>query len=77
MLLGGAPHGGWFGYAPLTTGEGFLPGPNRLDFYALGLQILGVASLVGVINLIVTILNMRASCHEPDGGKSRRIRACH
>ena len=59
-LLGGAPDGGWFGYAPLTTGQGFLPGPNRLDFYALGLQILGVASLVGAINLIVTILNMRA-----------------
>ena len=59
-FLGGAPDGGWFGYAPLTTGEGFLPGPNRLDFYALGLQILGVASLVGAINLIVTILNMRA-----------------
>src|SRR5688572_19278813 len=45
-VLGGAPDGGWFGYAPLTTGDGFLPGPNRLDFYALGLQILGVASLV-------------------------------
>jgi len=59
-LLGGAPDGGWFGYTPLTTGEGFLPGPHRLDFYALGLQILGVASLVGSINLIVTILNMRA-----------------
>jgi cytochrome c oxidase subunit 1 len=59
-VLGGAPDGGWFGYAPLTTGDGFLPGPNRLDFYALGLQILGVASLVGSINLIVTILNMRA-----------------
>ena len=59
-VLGGAPDGGWFGYAPLTTGDGFLPGPNRLDFYALGLQILGVASLVGAINLIVTILNMRA-----------------
>ncbi|HEX2180324.1 MAG TPA: cbb3-type cytochrome c oxidase subunit I, partial [Actinomycetota bacterium] len=38
-VLGGAPDGGWFGYAPLTTGEGFLPGPHRLDFYALGLQI--------------------------------------
>jgi cytochrome c oxidase subunit I len=58
--LGGAPDGGWFGYAPLTTAGGFLPGPNRLDFYALGLQILGVASLVGAINLIVTVLNMRA-----------------
>lgn len=59
-VLGGAPDGGWFGYAPLSTVDGFLPGANRLDFYALGLQILGVASLVGSVNLIVTILNMRA-----------------
>ena len=31
-----------------------------MDFYALGLQIAGIASLVGAINLIVTIVNMRA-----------------
>ena len=58
--LGGAPDGGWFAYAPLTTVDGFLPSQYRLDFYALGLQILGVSSLVGAINLIVTILNLRA-----------------
>ncbi|MEX2588448.1 MAG: cytochrome c oxidase subunit I [Actinomycetota bacterium] len=59
-FFGGAPDGGWFGYAPLTTAEGFLPGGNRMDFYALGLQILGVASIVASANFIVTILNMRA-----------------
>lgn len=59
-VLGGAPDGGWFGYAPLTTGEGFLPGDNRIDFYAMGLQILGIASIVASANFIVTILNMRA-----------------
>ncbi len=59
-LLGGAPDGGWFGYAPLTTGAEFLPGDHRLDFYALGIQILGVASIVASVNFIVTILNMRA-----------------
>ena len=31
-----------------------------MDFYALGLQIVGLASLVSAINLIVTCLNLRA-----------------
>ena len=57
-LLGGAPDGGWFGYAP-NTGIIFSPG-NGMDFYALGLQITGIASLVSAMNLIVTVLNMRA-----------------
>ncbi len=57
-FLGGGPDGGWFAYAP-NTGIDFSPG-NGMDFYALGLQIAGLASLVGSINLIVTILNMRA-----------------
>src|SRR6266568_1140441 len=38
FLLGGAPNGGWFGYAPLSTklvGHG-------MDFYALGLITLGI-----------------------------------
>lgn len=59
-FLGGAPDGGWFGYAPLSSEQGFLPGDNRIDFYALGLQILGIASIVAAANFIVTILNMRA-----------------
>ena len=56
FFLGGAPDGGWFGYAPLNRE---LPG-NGMSFYSLGLQILGVASLAGAVNFIVTILNMRA-----------------
>jgi cytochrome c oxidase subunit 1 len=56
FFLGGAPDGGWFGYAPLSTS---LPG-NGMTYYALGLQILGIASLAGAVNFIVTILNMRA-----------------
>ena len=31
-----------------------------MDFYAIGLQITGIASLVGGINLVVTVLNLRA-----------------
>ncbi len=54
----GAPDGGWFGYAPLTLNR-FSPG-NGIDFWMLGLQMLGIASLAGGFNFIVTILNMRA-----------------
>jgi len=57
FLLGGAPNGGWFGYAPLSTVE---PGNNML-FYSTGLLIVGLASTVSAINLAVTILNMRAT----------------
>jgi cytochrome c oxidase subunit I len=56
FLLGGAPNGGWFGYAPLSTQS---PAHN-MDFYALGLLIVGIASTVSAINLAVTIINMRA-----------------
>jgi cytochrome c oxidase subunit I len=31
-----------------------------VDFYVLGLQILGISSIISAINFIVTILNMRA-----------------
>jgi cytochrome c oxidase subunit 1 len=57
-LLGGGADGGWFAYAP-NTGVIFSPS-HGMDFYAIGLQITGIASLVGGINLVVTVLNMRA-----------------
>jgi cytochrome c oxidase subunit I len=56
FFLGGAPDGGWFGYAPLNQS---LPS-NGMTFYSIGLQILGAASLAGAINFIITIINMRA-----------------
>ncbi|HJR24569.1 MAG TPA: cytochrome c oxidase subunit I [Acidimicrobiales bacterium] len=57
-FLGGGADGGWFAYAP-NTGSIFSPS-HGMDFYAIGLQITGIASLVGGINLVVTVLNMRA-----------------
>ena len=57
-IFGGGADGGWFGYAP-NTGVAYSPG-HGMDFYTLGLQITGIASLVGAINLITTVLNMRA-----------------
>jgi cytochrome c oxidase subunit 1 len=57
-FIWGAPDGGWFAYAPLS-GSQFSPGPN-MTFWALGLQILGIASLAAGVNFFTTILNMRA-----------------
>jgi cytochrome c oxidase subunit 1 len=54
----GAPDGGWFGYAPLTLNR-FSAGEG-IDYWAMGLQILGIASMASGFNFIVTILNMRA-----------------
>ena len=58
-FLGGAADGGWFMYAAELASAPFSPS-HGIDFWALGLQITGIASLTGAINLIVTVLNMRA-----------------
>jgi cytochrome c oxidase subunit I len=57
-LLGGGADGGWFMYAP-NSGVQFSPG-HGIDFWVMSLLVTGIASLTGSINLIVTILNMRA-----------------
>ena len=57
-LVGNAPGAGWFAYAPLTS-ETFAGGPG-MDFYTLGLLVLGTSSMAAAFNFIVTILNMRA-----------------
>jgi cytochrome c oxidase subunit 1 len=57
-FMGSAPNGGWFGYTPLTTRQ-FSPGIN-IDFWLLGLQILGVSSLAAGFNFLTTVINMRA-----------------
>ena len=57
-FLGGAADGGWCMYSPNSSAL-FSPS-HGIDFWVLGLQITGIASLVGAINLIVTVLNMRA-----------------
>ncbi len=57
-LTNAAPNDGWFGYANLTT-LAYSPGHNQ-DYWFVGLQIVGLASLIASFNFIVTILNMRA-----------------
>jgi cytochrome c oxidase subunit 1 len=58
VLVHAIPDGGWFMYVPNSLKE-FSPTFGN-DFWDLGLQIAGIASLVGAVNLIVTALNMRA-----------------
>ncbi|MDT3761682.1 cytochrome c oxidase subunit I [Priestia filamentosa] len=55
-FLGGAPDAGWTSYASLSLHS---PG-HGIDFYTLGLQISGAGTLIGGINFLVTIINMRA-----------------
>lgn len=52
------PDVGWFGYANLTSPQ-YAP-THAVDFWMLGLQVLGIASLAAGFNFIVTIFNMRA-----------------
>ncbi|MFI5315751.1 MAG: cytochrome c oxidase subunit I [Myxococcota bacterium] len=58
FLFGTPPDAGWFAYAPLSNRTGTTT--HSVDFWILGLQILGVASMMAGVNFIVTILNMRA-----------------
>lgn len=57
-IFGGAPDAGWTSYTALALND-YSPGPG-IDYYVLGLQISGIGTLIGGLNLIVTIVNMRA-----------------
>jgi cytochrome c oxidase subunit I len=56
--LGGLPDGGWFLYQP-NAGPAFSPA-SGIDFALIGIQILGIASLIAAVNFITTVFNMRA-----------------
>ena len=58
LAVGAAPDAGWFDYLPLASSE-FSPGKG-IDFYALGLIFNGIATTATAVNLIVTILKLRA-----------------
>jgi cytochrome c oxidase subunit I len=57
ILPGSAPNFGWTMYAPLST----LFAPSSVDYLILTIHLAGISSLLGAINIIVTILNMRAA----------------
>ena len=58
IFFNAAPDGGWFAYTPLT-GREFSLGQN-INFWVLGIQILGISSLAAAFNFATTIINMRA-----------------
>jgi cytochrome c oxidase subunit I len=55
---GGASKSGWYGYPPLSE-KFFSPG-NGQDLWILSLHLVALSSLVGAINFICTIHNLRA-----------------
>ena len=55
---GGAAKAGWYGYPPLSE-KFFSPG-NGQDLWILSLHLVALSSLIGAINFICTIHNMRA-----------------
>ena len=52
----GAPNFGWTFYAPLSTTYA----PSTVTFFIFAVHIMGASSIMGAINIIATILNMRA-----------------
>ena len=60
----GSPNWGWFAYAPGTE-VAFNPG-HGMDFYVLGLLVLGVSSMAAAFNFIVTIIKYACSRDDYD-----------
>ena len=58
FVEGGSAQAGWTSYPPLTE-KTFLPGSGT-DLWILGVQILGISSVGGGINFLVTTMTMRA-----------------
>ena len=55
FLPGGAPAGGWTIYPPLVLQTG-----NSFPLLVFAIHLMGISSITGAINVVVTILNMRA-----------------
>ena len=58
FAFGFGPNDGWFNYVPVAA-RAYDGGPN-IDFYALGMILLGLSTTVGAINFVVTFLRLRA-----------------
>ncbi|MGE5641314.1 MAG: cytochrome c oxidase subunit I [Clostridia bacterium] len=55
LTPGGSPQTGWTMYPPLSVQQGL-----GMDFTIFAVHVLGMSSILGGINIITTILNMRA-----------------
>jgi cytochrome c oxidase subunit 1/cytochrome c oxidase subunit I+III len=58
FACGFGPNDGWFNYVPYAA-RAYNGGPN-IDFYSLGMILLGISTTVGAINFVVTFLRLRA-----------------
>jgi len=56
FMTGGAPNFGWTFYAPLSTTYA----PPSVTYFIFAIHLMGASSIMGAINVIATILNMRA-----------------
>ena len=56
FMEGGAPAFGWTFYAPLSTTYA----PPTTTFFIFAIHILGASSIMGSINILATIINLRA-----------------
>ena len=57
FLFGGTGSAGWTGYVPLTE-KAYSPQVGQ-DLWILGIHLLGISSMLGGINFLATIKNMR------------------
>jgi cytochrome c oxidase subunit 1 len=58
FLAGGGPNAGWFAYPPVSIQP--YTSNRGVDYWATGLLVAGIGSLVGAINMLVTIATLRA-----------------
>jgi cytochrome c oxidase subunit I len=58
FAFGFGPDDGWFNYVPYAA-RAYNAGPN-IDFYSLGMILLGISTTVGAVNFVVTFLRLRA-----------------
>src|SRR6185437_9938404 len=58
FVVGGAAAGGWWSYPPLSTAQ-FSAGHGE-DLWIMAVILLGISSIMGAINFLVTVIDMRA-----------------
>ena len=56
FMEGGGPAFGWTFYAPLSTTYA----PPSVTFFIFGVHLLGLSSIMGSINIVATVMNLRA-----------------
>jgi len=61
FVVGGAAQGGWTSYPPLSVIQAAAPGSlNGQTLWLMGLTMVGISSMLGSVNYMTTIIQMRA-----------------